>query len=115
MENIKSLTEKAFKRDLSDQMEERLNMPGMEYVNLCVSQYFIEIKKHELQAEKLGLERTATSISSFCIDCRNRMILDISHYTKDGEEFMKMRDEFERLIREINSAQMGNHYYATCK
>lgn len=115
MENIKSLTEKAFKRDLSDQIKERLNMQETEYVSLCVNQYFIEIKKHELQAEKLGLERTATSICSASVDCHNRMILDIGHYAKDGEEFVKMRDEFERLICEINSTQMVNQSDATCK
>lgn len=115
MENIKSLIEKAFKRDLYVQMEERLNMQEMEYVILCVSQYILEMKKYDLNEKKSGLERTATSICSTSVDCHNRMILDISHYAKDGEEFVKMRDEFEKRIREIYGPQTEKRSDATCK
>lgn len=80
-------------------------MLEMEYVKQCLAQYVVETRKHEMESQQGG-EHTASGDFSFKFDCQRRMICDMSRYAKTQGAFERMRDEFEKIVREIEEPQM---------
>lgn len=80
-------------------------MLEMEYVKQCLAQYLVETRKHEMESEQCG-GQTVSGDLHFKFDCQRRMICDISRYAKTQEAFVKMRDEFEKMVCEIEQPTM---------